>query len=341
MSSAAVDRALAVLVVALAATGLISLRAGNADEGWLFLVHGLLAGALALAVARKLGASVPRAVRGHRYVRLAFGLVVSFLAIAALAGGYLWVSSREILWVDAGALGRWTVLTLHAWAGLVLVPLLVVHLLPKRWRLLRPNLRVPGRRPSIQLTRRAFLAGGAMAVAGAGLWAGTSALELLAGGERRFTGSRFLPAGATPIPTTFLGEPTPAIDEASWRLNVEGAVDRPSLFDLAALRSMGDQELRAVLDCTSGWAVETTWRGVPLAAVLDASGVARTARQVEIRSVTGWATSLDLAEARRAVLAWSVAGGPLPAANGAPLRLVLPNHRGLDWVKWVGTIRVD
>src|SRR3954453_14952234 len=171
MSSAAVDRALAVLVVALAGTGLISLWAGQADEGWLFLVHGLLAGALAFAVARKLGASVPRAVRGRRFVRLAFGLVVSFLAITALAGGYLWVSSREILWVDAGAVGRWTVLTLHAWAGLVLVPLLVVHLLPKRWRLLRPNLRATGRRPSIPLTRRAFLTGGAMAVAGAGLWA--------------------------------------------------------------------------------------------------------------------------------------------------------------------------
>src|SRR3954453_77958 len=154
MSSAAVDRALAVLVVALAATGLISPGAGKPDEDWLFLLHGLLAGALAFAVARKLGASVPRAVRGRRFVRLAFGLVVSFLAIAALAGGYLWASSREIVWVDAGALGRWSVLTLHAWAGLVLIPLLVLHVLPKRWRLLRPHGRATtARRPAIRLTR--------------------------------------------------------------------------------------------------------------------------------------------------------------------------------------------
>jgi DMSO/TMAO reductase YedYZ molybdopterin-dependent catalytic subunit len=79
---------------------------------------------------------------------------------------------------------------------------------------------------------------------------------------------------------------------------------------------------------------------VALASVLDAAGVLPTARHVEIRSVTGWSASIDLAEARDAVLAWSVAGVPLPVHNGAPLRLVLPNHRGLEWVKWVGTISV-
>jgi DMSO/TMAO reductase YedYZ molybdopterin-dependent catalytic subunit len=68
--------------------------------------------------------------------------------------------------------------------------------------------------------------------------------------------------------------------------------------------------------------------------------VAATARLVEIRSITGWSTSLDVRDARGALLAWSVAGGPLPAANGAPLRLVVPNHRGLDWVKWVGDLEV-
>jgi DMSO/TMAO reductase YedYZ molybdopterin-dependent catalytic subunit len=30
----------------------------------------------------------------------------------------------------------------------------------------------------------------------------------------------------------------------------------------------------------------------------------------------------------------------LPAANGAPCRLVVPGRRGLDWVKWVSEIQV-
>ena len=341
MSSAAVDRVLAVLVVALATTGLLTLHAGDPADGWVFVLHDLPAGALALAILLKLRHSIPRAVAGRRFVRLGLGLVVSVVAVTALAGGYVWASTPGAVWLGADALGRWSLLTLHAWAGLILVPLLVVHLLPKRWRLLRPTAepRDP-RRPGRPISRRALLAGGTMTVAGIGLWAGARAIDAIAGGSPRFTGSRFLPAGSTPIATTFLGEPTPAVDEASWRLRVEGAVGQPVEFDRAALQALGEQEVRAVLDCTSGWAVDATWRGVPLANVLDAAGVADTARRVEIRSVTGWATSLDARDAERALLAWSVGGQPLPAANGAPVRLVVPNRRGLDWVKWVSTIRV-
>jgi DMSO/TMAO reductase YedYZ molybdopterin-dependent catalytic subunit len=56
--------------------------------------------------------------------------------------------------------------------------------------------------------------------------------------------------------------------------------------------------------------------------------------------VTGWSTTLDAAEAGEALLATSVAGATLPTANGAPLRLVVPTRRGLDWVKWVSEVSV-
>ncbi|MEW5992023.1 MAG: molybdopterin-dependent oxidoreductase, partial [Chloroflexota bacterium] len=147
-----------------------------------------------------------------------------------------------------------------------------------------------------------------------------------------------------PPATTFFGEPAPSIDPASWRLRVAGRGGDPSIdLDLPALRELGEVEARAVLDCTSGWAIETPWRGVPLARLVElVSGPTVDPRRaaVVVRSVTGWAASVAAYELDRAVLAWSVAGGPLPAANGAPLRLVLPGHRGLDWVKWVATVEV-
>jgi len=343
MSTASIDRALAVLVVAMATTGLLSLRAGHPEQGWLFVVHGLLAGALALTVAVKISRSVPRALSGRRVARLALGLVVSLFAVAALSGGYLWVASGELIWIDAGGagLGRWTILTLHAWAGLILVPLVIVHVLPRRWRLLRPGRDTLARVGDRAFTRRALLGAGAMAIAGVAMWAIAGIIERAVGGVRRFTGSRWLAAGGVPIPTTFFGEPTPAIDLATWSLTVEGAVDRRTNHDLASLQALGEVESTAVLDCTSGWAIETAWRGVPLSAVLEEAVVAPAARRIEVRSVTGWGTSLDIADARRCVLAWSVAGRALPAANGAPLRLIAPDRRGLDWVKWVDTIRVE
>jgi DMSO/TMAO reductase YedYZ molybdopterin-dependent catalytic subunit len=341
MSAATVDRALAVLVVAMAATGLLSLRAGDPGQGWLFVLHGLLAGVLLALIALKIRRSVPRAVSGHRLGRLALGLTVSLLAIAALTGGYLWVATGDLVWIEAGALGRWTILTLHAWVGLILVPILVVHLLPRRWRMLRPGPRTFERARGSLVTRRAAIAGGALAAIGIGLWAAAAGVERVVGGARRFTGSRWLPAGGVPIPTTFFGDTVPAIDLASWRLHVEGAVAAPRDYDLAALAAIGDVEATAVLDCTSGWAIETSWRGVPLAAVLDAVGTSAGATSVDIGSVTGWGARLPIADARRSMLAWSVAGRPLPPENGAPLRLVAPDHRGLEWVKWVDRIRVD
>ena len=91
-----------------------------------------------------------------------------------------------------------------------------------------------------------------------------------------------------------------------------------------------------MLDCTSGWAMETSWRGVPLSAVVANPG----RRPVRVTSVTGWSTQLTADEVDRAVLAVGVAGGDLPTGNGAPCRLVVPDRRGVDWVKWVTDVRI-
>jgi hypothetical protein len=339
MSGAALDRLLALLVLALAATGLLSLRAGTAATAWVFVLHGFLAGILAAAVAVKLRRSLPGATRAaardpsRRLPRLALGLAVSLLAIAALSGGYLWVASGELL-----TIGTWTVLTLHAWVGLILVPLVALHLVPRRWRLLRPGDRPL--RATLPISRRTVLAGGLLlATAGAAQVAALT-IERLRGGARRFTGSRLLASGGVPPVTTFFGEPVPAIERATWRVEVGGAVARSRSWTIAELEALEATELTAILDCTSGWAIETGWRGIPLAALIDAAAPVATARTVVVRSISGWSSRLPIGEARACLLATAVAGLPLPDGNGAPLRLVVPDRRGLDWVKWVASIEI-
>ena len=338
MTSAALDRLLAVLVVALAVTGLVSLRMGASSDAWLFALHGILGGALAITVAWKIGGSLPRAIRARRWRRVMLGLLVSLATAAALVGGFAWVAGGRLL-----SIGAWTVLTFHAWIGLALIPLVLIHLAPRRWRLLVPRLRTrapTALRSSPILARRRVLVLGALSAASVALFGAAQLADRIAGGVRRFTGSRWLPPGGVPPPTTFLGEGTPAIDPDAWRLRVHGRVVREVSLSLADLAALGAVELETVLDCTSGWALETRWRGAPLTAVLDAAGVGAGARSIIIRSVTGWATSLQIGEADRAILATSVAGTPLPAENGAPCRLVVPDHRGLDWVKWIAEVEV-
>ncbi len=329
MSSAALDRSLAVLLVIQVASGLLTLRAGVPATAPLFWLHGLVGGALLVAAVEKLRRSVGPAVRRRRWGRLALGALLTLLVAAALAGGFTWVASGRIL-----SIGPWTILTLHVWAALAVIPVVLVHLVPRRFRLLRPPTRAP------RISRRTLLATGALAMLGAVAWGAANVLDAVQGSARRFTGSRWLPAGGIPPPTTFYGEDTPAIDPTSWRLEVTGRVERPLSLDREGLAALGVEQVDASLDCTSGWVMTTSWRGISLASVLLAAGADASAPYVVIRSVTDWSVALNRDEAAGCLLATHVAGTELPAANGSPCRLVVPTRRGLDWIKWVTEIQV-
>ncbi|MGQ0608401.1 MAG: molybdopterin-dependent oxidoreductase [Chloroflexota bacterium] len=331
MSSAALDRLLAILLAIQLASGLLTLRSGVPTTAPLFWLHGLIGGALLVAAIEKLRRSVGPAIRARRWRRLALGALLALLVAGALAGGFTWVASGRI-W----SIGPWTILTLHIWAALAIIPIVLFHLLPRRWRLLRPH---PNRGlPSV--SRRTLLASGGLLAMGAIAWAAANLLDVVAGGARRFTGSRWLPDGGIPPPTTFYGEGTPTVDADAWRLTVSGRVARHLTLDSAELAALGEVDRESVLDCTSGWVMRTTWRGTPLRSVLEAAGADPATTAVDVRSVTGWMVPLEQLDLDDALLATHVAGVPLPAANGAPLRLVVPRRRGLDWIKWVDRIEV-
>ena len=338
MSEAALDRLLAALIAAILVTGVLTWRAGSVDTWWLYALHGLLAGMLLAASAVKLRRSLPRALAKRRWRQMLVAAPLASATLAALLIGFAWVAGGQYV-----EIGPWTLLGWHGIVAWAILAFALLHLLMRgRWRLLDPRrwLSAPVRPAGRRLSRRSLIAGGTLAVTGALVWGTAELLDRLSATPRRFTGSRWLPAGGIPPPTTFLGEPTPPVDQDAWRLRVSGAVDRPLELSLADLLALPTADLTTVLDCTGGWAMETTWRGVPMSALLDAAGVQGAARNVDVKSVTGWGALLSLEEARATLLATGVAGGELPAANGAPCRLVVPNRRGLDWVKWVTQISV-
>ena len=150
MRTATLDRILAVLVVAMAGTGLLALKSGGLDAAWVFTIHGLIGGALLLATLLKARRSLPPAIRAGHTSAVVISLVVTVAIAGALIGGYLWVASARLL-----AIGPWTVLSWHAWFGLALVPLVVIHLLPRRWRVLRPPARGGVSRRTLLVTGRA------------------------------------------------------------------------------------------------------------------------------------------------------------------------------------------
>jgi DMSO/TMAO reductase YedYZ molybdopterin-dependent catalytic subunit len=126
---------------------------------------------------------------------------------------------------------------------------------------------------------------------------------------------------------------TPAVDVGSWRLAVAGRT-----WTYAELAGYGER-ISTVIDCTGGWYSEQTWEGVLLERLLP--GGARPDASINVKSITGYSRRFAVGDAGRMLLATRMAGAPLDAGHGFPVRLVVPDQRGFAWVKWVTSIDVE
>ena len=102
-----------------------------------------------------------------------------------------------------------------------------------------------------------------------------------------------------------------------------------------------DAEVTATIDCTGGWHSTQVWRGIRVADLLDRSAPGREAASVTFRSATGYYRKFSLDEARGYILATQVGDETLSRGHGFPLRLVAPDKRGFEWVKWVESVEVN
>jgi DMSO/TMAO reductase YedYZ molybdopterin-dependent catalytic subunit len=311
------------------ASGYFGLTNGDPDRAWILWVHGAIAYAILAVLAWK-GAVVLRSVRRNRVLgtpRMAFlGMAAVFAFV--LASGLVWAHAGRVVF------GPVALIELHQWAAAATGLLLVWHV-----ALRRGVFRLPPARD-----RRAFLRLAGAGLAGTLLWqaaGGLAKLTGLPGAGRRFTGSYETGSftGVFPRVSWFIDDPD-AVDVAAWRLTIDGLVERPGKLDYAALTSLAQDTFDATLDCTGGWYTTQAWSGVRLGRLLAEAGPRPGAGSIEVESVTGYSRRFSLAEADTALLALDVGGRPLTHGHGAPVRLVMPDHRGFDWVKWVRRVSV-
>ena len=259
--------------------------------------------------------------------------VITIGAAAALAAGYLWVALGEIVWLDVAGLMRWTLLTVHAWIGLVLVPLVVVHLLPRRWRLLRPASgsidRAAVAAPDAPIRARRWRPAGCggrypRRCRRVSSWSAAASAGSPARAGCRPAASRRRPrSSASPPRRSTLPAGACASAIARSRSTSCAAWARPPGRPCSTAPRAGRSR-------PTGRACRWPRSSRPRASrSMATSSFAR--RPAGPRSCRA-------GEAADCLLAWGCAGADLPAGNGAPLRLVAPGHRGLDWVKWVAEI---
>lgn len=171
----------------------------------------------------------------------------------------------------------------------------------------------------------------------------------------------------TPVESFFVRShfDVPQIDAASWRLTIDGHVERPQSFSLPELQALPSKSVTLTLECAGngrktlkprpegvawgfGAAATAEFTGVPLKLLLDKAAPGRALEVVFHAADRGpvngdsiqFARSLPLAVARLpdTLVAWAMNGKPLPPEHGAPARLVVPGWYGMASVKWLTRI---
>ncbi len=141
----------------------------------------------------------------------------------------------------------------------------------------------------------------------------------------------------------------PRLSYASWRLIVDGDVERPLTLGWDDLAAYEVVERDVTMICVSNpiggpYAGTARWLGVRTRDVLAAAGPRATADMVLSESVDGFTISTPLAaltDGRDALLAFGMNGVPLPRDHGAPVRLVTPGLYGyVGSTKWVTRLTV-
>lgn len=155
----------------------------------------------------------------------------------------------------------------------------------------------------------------------------------------------------------------PAVEPATWRLEVTGLVRQPLALTLGELRARPRQEVTFTLECSgnhgfpffTGAVGNATWAGTPLAPLLEEAGVldwgsevvfwgadSGTAEVGGVPITEQFARSLSRADALdpRLLLCYEMNGAPLDAGHGAPLRLLAPGWYGVANVKWLRRIEI-
>ncbi|WP_285115361.1 molybdopterin-dependent oxidoreductase [Leifsonia sp. fls2-241-R2A-40a] len=142
----------------------------------------------------------------------------------------------------------------------------------------------------------------------------------------------------------------PSVDPSTWRLTVDGMVEKRIELSFQDLLRMGLDEYAVTLTCVSNEVGgnligNARWLGVRVKDILALARPRSGADMVLSRSVDGFTASTPLDaltdQNRDAILAVGMNGEPLPLEHGFPVRMVVPGLYGyVSATKWLTELKV-
>ena len=154
--------------------------------------------------------------------------------------------------------------------------------------------------------------------------------------------TRIVPSSGWRIYT--VADSMPRFDPATWRLRIDGLVERPVELSYQELLRLPKAEQISTFHCVTGWVVNRVhWGGVRFHDLLTMVRAKPQAGALHFVSAEKpYDDYLEMRQVRLGdvMLAYELDGKPLPREHGAPVRVVIPEMYGYKNVKWVEQIEL-
>jgi DMSO/TMAO reductase YedYZ molybdopterin-dependent catalytic subunit len=138
---------------------------------------------------------------------------------------------------------------------------------------------------------------------------------------------------------------TQYIDRATYRLVVDGLVEKPLSLSYDDLLAYPQESRLTDLNCVEGWNFTAKWTGPKLSSILDDAGVKPGVKTVIFHTtdVSDGYTSLNLTYIRdqNIIIALKLNDVTLPPDRGFPFQVVAESKFGYKWAKWVNRIELS
>ncbi len=321
-----------------------------AEQGMGLLMFVAVGAAFGLVLHRR-GRDDPRQLTGFG-VRVGLVLAAAFWLVSAAVG----FSQVPIFWI-----GLWFALLYGSWGWSL------------EWLIQRAGPALAGDSNS-NLSRREFvgLLGGGVATISVGSWVAASLLgeeaqpapvqveildtstlaespaaEALAARIEAAPGTRLELTPNADFYRIDISTRKPRLASETWRLELNGLVDRPLSLTLEEIQAMPSLSYHHTLSCISnrigGDLIGTTrWTGVRVRDVLEVAGMRTTAEELFIEGADGFYESVPMSDLMgdRTIFAYEMNGAPLPHDHGFPLRIIIPGRYGMKQPKWIVNMQV-
>jgi DMSO/TMAO reductase YedYZ molybdopterin-dependent catalytic subunit len=134
----------------------------------------------------------------------------------------------------------------------------------------------------------------------------------------------------------------PAVDPASYKLEISGLVDDRTPWTLDALYKLPEHSQITRHVCVEGWSAIGSWQGARLSDFLKRIGADTRARYIFFRCAEGYTNTIDMATALhpQTQMSFKFDNKILPRAYGFPMKIRMPTKLGFKQPKYVVAMEV-